>query len=173
MNIMTLSIMTLDLFSIGVIFWFIPDAVARLLKGRLHDSGPRPIRFMVDQLPGLVVGTVFGALVLYLTGVSYENFIVNTGRSVGNAALELVGMDKMTICTKRVITEHFPTTSESQFRQEASRFRNSLHPTPPTRDNILMRGQGILMLGQNQTNVMERAAQQHCNFRIERGLFER
>ncbi|WP_439150462.1 hypothetical protein [Sulfitobacter sp.] len=173
MNIATLSLFAIDLLSIGIVFWLVPDAVARLVRGRLQNSGPRPIRFLVDQLPGLVVGTVFGAVVLYFTGVSYENFIVNTGKAIGNTALEVMGLDEMALCKQRVVMEHFPATSELQFREAASNFQDDGSPTLQAKDGILMRGQMYISIDGGAPNIMERSIESHCNFMIERGLFER
>jgi hypothetical protein len=171
MNLVTLSLFAIDILSIGLIFWLVPDAVSRLIRNRLNKSGPRPIRYLIDQLPGLVIGTVFGALVLYFTGVSYENFIVNTGRSISNSTLEVMGLDDHTICQQRAILKHFPATSERQFLREASEFDGMFEPTLEGRESILARAQAIMMT--DTSNVMEQAVEKHCNFRIERGLFER
>jgi len=173
MNIATLSLLAIDLLSIGLIFWLVPDAAARLVRSRLQDSAPRPVRTLIDQVPGIVIGTVFGAIVLYLTGASYENFVVNTGKAIGNTALEVMGLNETAICKQRLTAEHFPATSERQFREEASIFQDSGHPTTPTRDNILMRGRTVILIDGSATNVMERSIEEYCDFMIERGLFMR
>lgn len=104
--------------------------------------------------------------------IAFTSLEGNPGGKVGNTTLEVLGLDEITICTKRVILEHFPTTGERQFRREVAKFQESGHPTLKTRDSILLRAKWS-MLPPGTPGLMEHSIKEHCGFQIQQGLFTR
>lgn len=161
MNTSQIALMLVDVAAIVLLFWKAPELLARLVGTRFSQSAPRPLVFVYEQLPGIFFGTALGALFLYLTGFSYEQMIVDSARSIGETALSVFGMDQLSICTARVIEEHF--TTDAAFRDEATKFAELLNkPTWVERDQIIVRGGQLIMAGEGGPGLLQRAAEFYC-----------
>ena len=161
MNPTVVALMIVDVISMGLLFYLFPISLIKFLGVKATRAKGKASKFVVEQLPGFFFGGFTTACFVYFAGLSYEQMIVNTGRSVGIAVLSQFGLDPVTLCSARIIEEHF--TTDEAFRQEAGTGAFLLNKsTFSERDSVVFRGFELALTNQGGLGLLERAARAHC-----------
>ena len=137
----------IDLISLGVLFWFVPTVIAKVMRRKIAGDRDGYISVMLRHLPGAVTGAFVAVLAFYLFGMSYEEFAARTARGVGDRALAYFEVDETSRCVARM-TEEYKLTAEA-ITSEAS--TQSLPLTMTERDRIVAEVKTSLMIGAEPT----------------------
>ncbi|WP_347141038.1 hypothetical protein [Paracoccus sp. SSK6] len=84
-----IALAMIDLLSLGLLFWLIPQTLIRLLRGQLAGIDFKPAQEAMKHLPGAITGTAAAAFAVYLFGMSYEDFAISRAKEVGNWSMQL------------------------------------------------------------------------------------
>jgi len=129
--------------------YFLPEGLIRLLK-RYLDVRRRPVvDFILQNVSGFLFGSAVALSFLFAFGVSYEDFTANGVRRATDSVRRAVGLDSLSICTRRAKEEFRYTARE--FAEAASRFNLFSKLTYSDREHLLSRGNANLITGSFST----------------------